>query len=58
MNLSTTDKIHLKCDCSDGDLMNGMRESTLFNFVLDNPPGKKLIGELETIQFKNLLNLF
>ena len=30
-----TKKIHLKCDCIDGSVVNGVREPILFNFVLN-----------------------
>ena len=36
---STTDTIHLDGDCFDGSVVNGIRESILFNFVLNEPPG-------------------
>ena len=28
--ITTTDKVHLKCDCVDGSIVNGIREQTLF----------------------------
>ena len=39
LNLSSTNKIHLKCDCIDGSVVNGIREPILFSFVLDKPSG-------------------
>ena len=37
--LVTTDKIHLKCDCVDGSIVNGIREQILFSSKLSAPPG-------------------
>ena len=39
VNLSNTNKIHLKCDCIDGSIQDGVRQSILFSFVLDKPAG-------------------
>ena len=30
--ITTTDKVHLKCDCVDGSIVNGIREQILFSF--------------------------
>ena len=37
--ITTTDKVHLKCDCVDGSIVNGIREQILFSFSLSSPPG-------------------
>ena len=37
--ITTTDKVHLKCDCVDGSIVNGIREQILFSFNLSSPPG-------------------
>ena len=42
LNLNTIDKIHLKCDCIDGSIQNGVRKPILFSFVLDKPSGYKV----------------
>ena len=59
-NLNTTNKIHLKCDCIDGNLQGGIRQAILFSFVLDKPSGYKVFCEPETKQckkiFKSVLN--
>ena len=34
-NLIVITKFHLKCGCIDGSLLNGVRQQTLFNFLLD-----------------------
>ena len=52
LNLNTTNKIHLKCDCIDGSIQNGVRQPILFTFVLDKPSGYKIFCEPETILYK------
>ena len=52
LNLSTANKIHLKCDVIDGSVVNGLRQPILFNFVLNEPSGCILFCEPETIQDK------
>ena len=39
VNLSSTNKIHLKCDCIDGSIQNGLKQPILFSYVLDKPRG-------------------
>ena len=36
------DKIHLKCDCIQGSIVNGIREPILYSFALSSPPGHKI----------------
>ena len=45
------EKIHLKCDCINGSNVNGTRESILYPFTLNSPPGHKICK-------KPLLKLF
>ena len=33
------DKIHIKCDCVQGSIVNGIREPILYSFALSSPPG-------------------
>ena len=47
--ITTTDKVHLKCDCVDGSIVNGIREQILFSFNLSAPPGYKIIKEPTTV---------
>ena len=54
VNLSNTNKIHLKCDAIDGSVVNGIRQPILYSFVLDKPAGYKVFCELETIHFKKI----
>ena len=54
VNLSNTNKIHLKCDCIDGTIQDGIRQPILFSFVLDKPAGYKVFCEPESIHYKKL----
>ena len=54
VNLGSTNKIHLKCDCIDGSVLNGLRQPLLFSFVLDKLPGYKVFSEHETIHYKRI----
>ena len=40
--ITTTNKIHLKCDCVDGSIVDGLREKILFSFNLNAPSGYKI----------------
>ena len=52
LNLNKIDKIHLKCDCFDGSIQDGVRQPILFTFLLDKPSGYKIFSEPETIHYK------
>ena len=54
VNLSNTNKLHLKCDVIDGSVVNGLRQSILYSFVLDKKPGYKVFSEPETIHYKKI----
>ena len=54
LNLYTTNKIHLKCDCIDGSIQTGLGQPILYSFVLDKPSGYKIFSEPETIQYKKI----
>ena len=54
VNLSNTNKIHLKCDVIDGTVVDGVRQPILYSFVLDKLPGYKVFQEPETIHYKKL----
>ena len=54
VNLGNTNKIHLKCDCIDGSVLNGLRQPILYSFVIDKLPGYELFSEPETIHYKKL----
>ena len=34
INITGIDKVHLKCDCVQGSILNGIREPILYSFVL------------------------
>ena len=42
INITGNDKIHLKCDCIQGSIVNGIREPILYSFALSSPPGHKI----------------
>ena len=54
LNLNTINKIHLKCDCIDGCIQDGVRQPILFSFVLDKPSGYKIFCQPETIHYKKI----
>ena len=54
VNLSITNKTHLKADVIVGSVVNGIRQSILYSFVLDMPSGHKVFGESETIHWKKI----
>ena len=54
LNLNTTNKIHLKGDCIDGSIQDGIRQTILYSFVLDKKPGYKIFSEPETIHYKKI----
>ena len=53
-NLNAIIKNHLKCDVVDGSLVNRLRQPILFSFILDKPPGYKILCEPETIHYKKI----
>ena len=53
VNLSSTNKTHLKCDVIDGSVVNGSRQPILFSFVLDKPSGYKVFCEPDTLKKTN-----
>ena len=54
INITGIDKIHLKCDCIQGSIVNGIREPILYNFVLSAPPGHKIYKEPRVKLFKKI----
>ena len=52
--ITTTDKVHLKCDCVDGSIVNGIRDQILFSFNLSAPPGHKIIKEPNIVLYKKI----
>ena len=54
INIIGIDKVHLKCDCIDGSIVNGVRELILYSFALDQPPGHKIYKEPKVKLFKKI----
>ena len=54
INITGIDKIHLKCDCIQGSIVNGIREPILYSFALDQPPGHKIYKEPKVKLFKKI----
>ena len=54
INITGIDKVHLKCDCIDGSIMNGTREPILYSFAVDQPPGHKIYKEPKVKLFKKI----
>ena len=59
VNSRSTNKIHLKFECTNGSKINGVQQPILYSLVLDKPAGYKVISEPETIHYKKKqINLF
>ena len=54
INITGIDKIHLKCDCIPGSIVNGIREPILYSFALSSPPGHKIYKEPRIKLFKKI----
>ena len=54
INISGIDKIHLKCDCIQGSIVNGIREPILYSFALSSPRGHKIYKEPRINVFKKI----
>ena len=54
INITGTDKIHLKCDCIQGSIVNGIREPILYSFALSSPPGHKIYKKPRIKLFKKI----
>ena len=54
INITGIDKIHLKCDCVQGSMVNGVREPILVGFALSSPPGHKIHVEPRVKLFKKV----
>ena len=54
INITGIDKIHLKCDCIQGSIVNGVREPILYGFALSSPPGHKIYKEPRVKLFKKI----
>ena len=54
INITGIDKIHLRCDCIQGSIVNGIREPILYSFALSSPPGHKINKEPRVKLFKKV----
>ena len=54
LNLSTINKVHLKCDIVDGSILDGVRQPIVFSFFLNKPYGYKVFCERETVHYKKM----
>ena len=54
INITGIDKVHLKCDCINGSIVNGIREPILYSFSLSLPPGRKIYKEPRVKLFKKM----
>ena len=54
INITGIDKIHLKCDCIQGSIVNGIREPILYSFALSSPPRHKIYKEPRVKLFKKI----
>ena len=52
--ITGSDKIHLKCDCIQGSIVNGIGEHILYSFALSSPPGHKIYKEPRVKLFKKI----
>ena len=54
INITAIDKIHLKCNCIGGSLVNGVREPILYSFAFSSPPGHKIHSQPKVKLFKKI----
>ena len=54
INITSIDKVHLKADCIQGSILNGIRQPILFSFALDQPPGHKIYKEPKVKLFEKV----
>ena len=54
INITGIDKVHLKCDCKNGSIKDGVREPILYSFALSSPPGHKIYKEPRIKLFKKV----
>ena len=45
INIIGIHKVHLKCDCKNGSIVNGIREPILYSFGIVDTPGNKIYKE-------------
>ena len=52
INIKGVDKVHLKCDCIQGSIVNGNREQILYSFALSSTADQKVYKEHRIKLFK------
>ena len=55
-NITATDKVHIKCDCIQGSIVNGIREPFLYSLGLVEPPGHKMYNQARVKLFEKRTN--
>ena len=53
-NFTGIDKIHLKCDCIFGSVVNGIREPIAYGVALDKPLGHRIYPTVKIKLFKKI----
>ena len=53
-NITGVVEIHLKCNCTIGSILNGVREPILYSSALDKPPDQKIYKEPTIKLFKKI----
>ena len=54
INITGIDKTHIKSECINESIVNGVRESILYSFALSSPPGHKIYKEPRIKLFKKV----
>ena len=54
IKITGIDKIHLKCDCINRTVVNGIRQPILYRFSLDKPTGHWISDEPRVKLFKKI----
>ena len=54
-NIMRVEKVHLKCDCIYGSIVNGVRDPILDSFALSSLPGHKIYIEPKIELFKKVI---
>ena len=54
ISITGIDKMHLKCDCADGSILDDVGHPILHSFALEKPPGHKTLKEPRIKLFKKI----
>ena len=57
-NFTGIDKVHLKCDCIKGSIVNGCREPILYSFLSDNLPGHEIYEQIRIKSCKMINKIY